>query len=113
MFPEKKVVRRLSLFLFVIFLPSIAYSGAPAFYSEDFESYAGGADPSDWYDSAAGNSLLEDDSLFKVFDLGGNKALGTTSEPTIRVERTTCSLRRGATLVERRYFYADREDSRT
>ena len=28
-------------------------------------------------------------------------------------ERTTCSLRRGATLVERRYFYADREDSRT
>ncbi|MCD4808552.1 MAG: hypothetical protein K8R17_01485, partial [Methanosarcinales archaeon] len=48
-------------------------------YTEDFEDYPAGADPVDWLDTAADNSMLEDDSLFKVFDLSGNKVFGTTS----------------------------------
>ncbi|MCD4798729.1 MAG: immunoglobulin domain-containing protein, partial [Methanosarcinales archaeon] len=47
--------------------------------SENFEDYPAGADPVDWLDTAANNSMLEDDSLFKVFDLSGNKVFGTTS----------------------------------
>ncbi|MCD4766401.1 MAG: hypothetical protein K8R34_07810, partial [Methanosarcinales archaeon] len=48
-------------------------------YTEDFEDYPAGADPVDWLDTAADNSMLEDDSLFKIFDLSGNKVFGTTS----------------------------------
>jgi hypothetical protein len=49
---------------------------------EDFEVYAVGENPSDWLDTAAKNSMTEDDSLFKVYELGGEKAFGTTSTAT-------------------------------
>jgi len=51
---------------------------------ENFESYAAGTDPVNWLDTGAGNSMEEDDGLFQVFDLSGEKVLGTTSsEPNI------------------------------
>jgi hypothetical protein len=53
-----------------------------AYYAEDFEGYNAGADPVDWYDSAANNSMAQDDSLFEVFDLSGDKAFGTNSTET-------------------------------
>ena len=49
---------------------------------EGFEAYATGENPMDWLDTAAKNSMKEDDSLFKIFDLGGEKAFGTTSTRT-------------------------------
>ena len=52
------------------------------FNVEDFEAYAVGENPADWLDTAANNSMMENDSLFKVFDLGGEKAFGTTSTLT-------------------------------
>jgi len=39
--------------------------------------FSAGAD--DWLDTRAGNSLMEDASLFGVVDLGGHRALSTTS----------------------------------
>jgi hypothetical protein len=48
-------------------------------YEETFETFGAGADPPDWYDTKAGNSMEEDGSLFKVFEAGGSKAFGTTS----------------------------------
>jgi hypothetical protein len=53
-----------------------------ALYSQDFEGYAAGANPDDWLDTGAYNSLSEDDSLFQVHDVAGNKAFGTTSTQT-------------------------------
>ncbi|MDY6839026.1 MAG: InlB B-repeat-containing protein, partial [Thermodesulfobacteriota bacterium] len=50
-------------------------------YDNDFESYGAGADPDDWLDTGANNSLTEQD-LFQVFDLSGNKVFGTTSTLT-------------------------------
>jgi hypothetical protein len=50
-----------------------------AVYAERFETYAAGADPDDWLDTGADSSLVEDDTLFEVFDLGGEKAFGTAS----------------------------------
>lgn len=47
-------------------------------YREDFGSYAAGTDPADWLDTAAGNSLNVSDE-FKVFDVAGGRALGTSS----------------------------------
>ena len=35
-----------------------------------------------WLDTAAENSMAENDSLFEVFDVGGEKAFGTTSTAT-------------------------------
>ena len=51
-------------------------------YIEDFEGYGAGDDPDDWLDTEAGNSMVEDDSLFKVFELSGEKVFGTTSTQT-------------------------------
>jgi uncharacterized repeat protein (TIGR02543 family) len=51
-------------------------------YSEAFNDYAAGSNPDDWLDTAANNSMTEDDSLFEVFDLGGEKVFGTTSTAT-------------------------------
>jgi hypothetical protein len=55
--------------------------GTAAYY-QDFEVYAGNEDPLDWLDTGANNSLVEDDSLFKVFDLSGEKDFGTSSTAT-------------------------------
>jgi len=49
---------------------------------QDFETYSDGDNPDDWLDTAANNSMTEDDSLFKVFDLGGEKVYGTNSTQT-------------------------------
>jgi hypothetical protein len=46
---------------------------------EDFDGYSVGSDPVDWMDTAADNSMSENDALFAVFSVGGNAALGTTS----------------------------------
>jgi hypothetical protein len=53
-----------------------------AAYHQDFEVYAGNEDPIDWLDTGANNSLVVDDNLFKVFDLSGEKAFGTSSTAT-------------------------------
>ncbi|MDY6839027.1 MAG: DNRLRE domain-containing protein, partial [Thermodesulfobacteriota bacterium] len=60
--------------------PACATTPATAF-EDDFEAYGAGADPDDWLDTGADNSLTEDD-LFQVFDLSGNKVFGTTSTLT-------------------------------
>ena len=44
----------------------------------NFGSYADGADPTGWMDTGANNSLSSDQTLFKVFTVGGNKVFGTT-----------------------------------
>jgi hypothetical protein len=49
---------------------------------EDFEAYSAGDNPVDWLDTAAGNSMVEDDSLFQVYDLSGNMVFGTQSTAT-------------------------------
>lgn len=46
--------------------------------SSDFEN---ALDPA-WYDTGANNSLMNDDSLFLVTDIGGSNALTTTSTAT-------------------------------
>ena len=58
------------------------FTESPAAYLEGFQGYGAGADPVDWYDSAANSSMSEDNSLFKVFDLGGEKVFGTASTET-------------------------------
>lgn len=52
---------------------------APALMSQDFDSYQTGQDPIGWFDTAAYNSMSENDSLFKIFDVSGQKVMGTTS----------------------------------
>ena len=42
-------------------------------------NYATGTDPAGWLDTGAKNSMMEDDSLFKTYDVGGQIAFGTTS----------------------------------
>ena len=46
---------------------------------EDFQGYDAGDDPTDWLDTEAKSSLTEDDTIFKVFDLSGEKVFGTLS----------------------------------
>jgi hypothetical protein len=53
-----------------------------AIYIDDFGSGVVGDDPVNWYDSAANNSLTEDDTLFAIKDVGGDNAFGTTSTAT-------------------------------
>jgi hypothetical protein len=45
---------------------------------EDFEGYAVSADPTGWLDTGGNNSLSEDQAKFKVFEIDGNKAFGTS-----------------------------------
>lgn len=54
---------------------------AYAIHSEDFETYSGGADPDDWFDTAAGNSLIEEDN-FQIIDIGSERVFGTLSTAT-------------------------------
>jgi len=51
-------------------------------YQQDFGGYEDGANPAGWLDTGAGNSMEEDESLFKVFDLSGEKVFGTESTLT-------------------------------
>jgi hypothetical protein len=50
--------------------------------NEDFQNYPVGSSPSDWLSTMAGNSMVEDKNLFKVFDINQNKVFGTTSTLT-------------------------------
>jgi hypothetical protein len=60
-------------------------------YTEDFQGLVSGVAPPDWISTKAANSMEEDNSLFKVIDLAGNYALGTTSTLTnIHSHATTC-----------------------
>jgi hypothetical protein len=58
------------------------FTGSAFIYSETFNAYTAGSDPADWLDTAAKNSMTENDSLFEVFDLKGDKVFGTTSTQT-------------------------------
>ena len=48
-------------------------------FEEGFETYTTGADPDGWYDTAAQNSMAQNDSLFQVYETGDGQALGTVS----------------------------------
>jgi hypothetical protein len=48
-------------------------------FSEDFESYAVGTNPSNWVNTGGNNSMTENKSLFKIYDVDGDKVLGTAS----------------------------------
>ena len=48
-------------------------------YQTDFEGYTEGDDPLNWYDSGPDYALVEDNSLFKVYEFGDNKVFGTVS----------------------------------
>lgn len=52
---------------------------SPPTITESFENYPTGSDPAGWVDTDAGNSLNENESLFKVMAVSDGKALGTTS----------------------------------
>ena len=58
------------------------FSEAPFFYYASFTGSTAGDDPSDWLDTTANNSMTENDSLFKIFDLSGEKVYGTNSTLT-------------------------------
>jgi len=49
-------------------------------WEEDFSSLQAGDDPPGWIDTASKNSLVENDALFEVAVLGGNKVMGTGSQ---------------------------------
>lgn len=53
-----------------------------ALLSEDFNAYAAGADPPNWFDTGSANSLLEDPTLFSVLNSGGDNVFGTSSGAT-------------------------------
>ena len=59
-----------------------AFNESAYIYSETFDAYSVGSDPADWLDTAAKNSMSENDSLFKIFGLSGDKVFGTTSTQT-------------------------------
>ena len=52
---------------------------ANAPFVQGFEGLVSGSDPVGWLDTGAGNSLVEDDSLFSVMTAGGSQVLGTNS----------------------------------
>jgi hypothetical protein len=62
----------------VITVTLVVTSAVDPIYSEDFAAYASGADPEDWLDTGAENSLEEVD-LFQVLDLDSERVFGTES----------------------------------
>jgi hypothetical protein len=58
------------------------FSETGSVFDEDFQTYPAGADPLNWLDTTAHNSMMEDDTLFQVLDLGGNKTFATSSTRT-------------------------------
>jgi uncharacterized repeat protein (TIGR02543 family) len=53
-----------------------------ASWLEGFDGFAPGADPPGWLDTVANNGLAQDDSLFQVQDVAGERAFGTSSTQT-------------------------------
>ncbi|MCK4958690.1 MAG: hypothetical protein KAT00_04810, partial [Planctomycetes bacterium] len=60
----------------------MTFTTSSTIYSEDFQSYQAGSDPQGWFDTAAGNSMVQDDSLFKTLSENSNMAFGTSSSAT-------------------------------
>lgn len=59
--------------------PPVEPEDPVALLDEDFEGYANGADPGNWLDTAAYNSMAEDDTLFETMAVGNTMVLGTYS----------------------------------
>ncbi|MCA9923644.1 MAG: hypothetical protein KC421_14800 [Anaerolineales bacterium] len=59
--------------------PTATDTPAASGYSEDFEGYSAGQDPTGWVDTAADSSMTTDDTLFKTAGVGGTMAFGATS----------------------------------
>ena len=59
--------------------------------SQDFESLSTGTAVPGWRDTSANNSFSEDDSLFAVTDLSGNRVLSTSS-PDVREDQPVRAL---------------------
>lgn len=57
-------------------------SGSSDDYSENFSTYSGGSDPAGWLDTAANNSMAEDDALFETMNVDGGMVFGTRSTRT-------------------------------
>jgi len=55
------------------------YSVQASAITETFENYATGSDPASWLDTDANSSMTPNDSLFKVFSVGGSQVFGTIS----------------------------------
>jgi len=51
-------------------------------FLENFDAYGYGEVPSDWINTMANNSLVEDSGLFEVIDLNGSKVFSTASTET-------------------------------
>jgi PKD repeat protein len=58
---------------------TLTVAEVPYEYFDDFGGYAAGSDPVGWLDTGANNSMVANDSLFKVYEVGGQMAFGTTS----------------------------------
>lgn len=65
-----------------LIVSQVEYTESTVIYSQDFSDFDVGSDPDGWIDTQALNSMVEDDSLFKIFDIGGNRVFGTISEHT-------------------------------
>jgi len=62
--------------------PGAGQPEGPVVFSEGFDAFAVGQDPDGWRDTAANNSMVEDDTLFRTASEGGNGVLETTSTAT-------------------------------
>jgi hypothetical protein len=51
----------------------------------DFGSLSAGGDSLDWFDTASGKSLLEDDAMFKIMNVGGQNVFGTDQTGTTNI----------------------------
>ncbi len=60
----------------------LTFTTSSTIYSEDFQAYQAGSDPQGWFDTASGNSLVQDDSLFNTLSENSNMAFGTSSSAT-------------------------------
>ena len=53
--------------------------------SESFDGFAVGDDPINWFDTARDNSMSQDETMFKVFDVAGQKVFGTSQTATTNI----------------------------
>ena len=59
--------------------PASVDAAGTAVYSQDFETFAPGSDPTAFADTAANNSMAANEALFAVSSVGSTTALTTTS----------------------------------
>lgn len=58
--------------------PPPPVGGTPLYFG-DFEGQPIGSNAAGWYDTGVANSLVQDDSLFSIGEVGGTRTLSTTS----------------------------------